>query len=590
MDERSAPTPADRALLTEAEKLRMQYRNMPTAFSGMVVICTVMSIVLEPGTGPTKIAIWAGAVYLWAIARFLQWRAFNRAAPGPHEMRPWRLYSIVGSAVAGLIWGIGAIELYVPGGLSYQMFLVMGLVGIGAGCVYASASVMPSFFAFFYPLILFPTPLFLLEEDALHVSTGLLMVLYVSMMTPFALHLSRFITDSIGLRFENLGLIGELRDQKDAAEEANVAKSRFLAAASHDLRQPLHALGLFVQSLHESGLAARERHIIGNIRRSVDAMEELFNALLDISRLDAGVVQPRIATIPLASVFDSLRFEYAPVARQKRLALIVMKTAVYVRSDVSLLSRIIRNLLTNAISYTDRGGVVLGCRRSGDAVRIEVWDSGRGIPSDRHEEIFREFSQLENPERDRRKGLGLGLAIVHRLACLLGHSVELRSEVGKGSVFSITVPRGVAEDCVPIDAPPETTTAFDLAHALVLVVDDEAAVQDGMAAVLRRWGCDVLTSGSGEEMLAKLAGVGKLPDLIVSDYRLRGAENGIQVVELLRGEFNAEIPALLVTGDTAPDRLRDAEASGLPILHKPVNPARLRTLIANLLRERTRAA
>jgi signal transduction histidine kinase/CheY-like chemotaxis protein len=456
--------------------------------------------------------------------------------------------------------------------------------------VYASASVMPSFFAFFYPLILFPAPLFLLEGDALHVSTGLLMVLYVSMMTPFALHLSRFITDSIGLRFENLGLIGELRNQKDAAEEANVAKSRFLAAASHDLRQPLHALGLFVQSLHESGLAARERHIIGNIRRSVDAMEELFNALLDISRLDAGVVQPRVATIPLATVFDSLRFEYAPVARQKRLALIVMKTAVYVRSDVSLLSRIIRNLLTNAISYTDRGGVVLGCRRSGESVRIEVWDSGRGIPADRHDEIFREFSQLENPERDRRKGLGLGLAIVQRLARLLEHTVELRSEVGRGSVFSVTVPRGVQKDCVPIDAPPETTTAFDLAHALVLVVDDEAAVQDGMAAVLRRWGCDVLTSGSGEEMLAKLVGVRKSPDVIVSDYRLRGAENGIQVVEMLRSEFNAEIPALLVTGDTAPDRLRDAEASGLPILHKPVNPARLRTLIANLLRERTRAA
>ncbi len=589
MDEQSAPTPADRALLTEAEKLRMQYRNMPTAFSGMIVICTVMSIVLEPGTGPRKIALWAGAVYLWAIARFFQWRAFKRANPRPHEMHPWRVYSVVGSMIAGLIWGIGGIALYVPGGLSYQMFLVMGIVGIGAGCVYASASVMPSFFAFFYPLILFPAPLFLMEGDALHVSTGLLMLLYVSMMTPFALHLSRFITESIGLRFENLGLIGELRNQKDAAEEANVAKSRFLAAASHDLRQPLHALGLFVQSLHESGLAARERHIIGNIRRSVDAMEELFNALLDISRLDAGVVQPRIVTIPLASVFDSLRFEYAPVAREKKLALIVMKTAVHVRSDVSLLSRIIRNLLSNALSYTDRGGVVLGCRRNGDSVRIEVWDSGKGIPADRHEEIFREFSQLENPERDRRKGLGLGLAIVERLARLLGHSVELRSEVGRGSVFSITVPRGAQEDCVPLDAP-EATTAFDLAGALVLVVDDEAAVQDGMAAVLRRWGCEVLTSGSGAEMLAKLVGVRKLPDLIVSDYRLRGEENGIQVVEMLRGEFNADIPSLLVTGDTAPDRLRDAEASGLPILHKPVNPARLRTLIANLLRQGTRAA
>jgi CheY-like chemotaxis protein/anti-sigma regulatory factor (Ser/Thr protein kinase) len=297
-----------------------------------------------------------------------------------------------------------------------------------------------------------------------------------------------------------------------------------------------------------------------------------------------------MATIPLAAVFDSLRFEYAPVARQKNLALIVMKTSVYVRSDVSLISRIIRNLLSNAVSYTDRGGVVLGCRRCGDSVRIEVWDSGRGIPADRHEEIFREFSQLENPERDRRKGLGLGLAIVQRLARLLGHEVELRSEVGKGSVFSLTVPRGVEEDCICVDALPETTTAFDLSHALVLVIDDEAAVQDGMATVLRKWGCDVLTSGSGEEMLAKLVGVRRLPDLIVSDYRLRGLENGIQVVEMLRNEFNAEVPALLVTGDTAPDRLRDAEASGLPILHKPVNPARLRTLIANLLREHTRAA
>jgi signal transduction histidine kinase/CheY-like chemotaxis protein len=590
MDEQRAPTPADRALLTEAEKIRMQYRSMPIAFVGSVVICTLMAVVLEAGTGLEKVAYWMAAVYAYAIGRFLQWRAFNRADPLPRDMGRWRIYSITGSAVAGLIWGVGAVVLYVPDGLAYQLFLVMGLVGMGAGCVYATASVMPSFFAFFYPSLLLPAVLFLREKDALHISTGLLMLLYVSLLTPFAMHLSRFITESISLRFENLGLIGELRNQKDAAEEANIAKSRFLAAASHDLRQPLHALGLFVQSLQDSGVAARERHVIGNIRRSVDAMEELFNSLLDISRLDAGVVQPRVATISLASVFDSLRFEYAPVARQKHLALLVMSTAVYVRSDASLLSRIIRNLLSNAVSYTDQGGVVLGCRRCGDSVRIEVWDSGRGVPPDRHEEIFREFSQLDNPERDRRKGLGLGLAIVERLARLLDHTVEVRSEVGKGSVFSVTVPRGTQEDCVPIDLPPELTTAFDLSSALVLVIDDEVAVQEGMAAVLRKWGCDVLTAGSGEEMQARLAGLRRLPDLIISDYRLRGKENGIQVVEMLRGEFNVDIPALLVTGDTAPDRLRDAEASGLPILHKPVNPARLRTLIANLLRESTRAA
>jgi two-component system, sensor histidine kinase len=179
---------------------------------------------------------------------------------------------------------------------------------------------------------------------------------------------------------------------------------------------------------------------------------------------------------------------------------------------------------------------------------------------------------------------------VERLAKLLDHPVELRSSVGKGSMFAITVPLGAQADCLPIESDPETPGVFDFSGALVLVVDDEGAVQEGMATLLRKWQCEVLTAGSGEEMLAQLAAVQRLPDLIVSDFRLRGAENGIEVVQMLRNEFNVDIPALLVTGDTAPDRLRDAEASGLPILHKPLNPARLRTLIANLLREPVSAA
>ncbi|MFL6604543.1 MAG: hybrid sensor histidine kinase/response regulator [Steroidobacteraceae bacterium] len=585
---------ADRALLIAAEKVRIQYRNMPTAFIGSAVICSLMGFALAKGAGLAKVLCWMAVVYTWVVARMIQWRAFNRVKPSPADMRVWRQLGIAGSAVAGLIWGVGAMVLYVPDGLghdglAYQFFLVMGLVGMGAGCVYASASVVPSFFAYFYPSMLLPAVLFLRVHDSLHFITGLLMLVYVSLMTPFALRVYRLIDESIKLRFENLGLIGELREQKDTAEDANIAKSRFLAAASHDLRQPLHALGLFVQALQETPLATRERQVIGNIRRSVDAMEELFNALLDISRLDAGVVQPHITTIPLAAVFDRVRFEYGQIARQKRLSLSVVKTSLFVRSDPSLLARLIRNLLSNAVRYTDSGGVVLGCRRMGSEVRIEVWDTGKGIPVDRHEEIFQEFYQLDNPERDRRKGLGLGLAIVKRLAKLLNYHVGLRSVVGRGSMFSITLPRGCREDYVPAESSAESA-AFDLSHALVLVIDDEAAVQEGMAALLRRWKCDVLTAGSGAEMLSKLVAVERLPDLIVSDYRLRDNENGIQVVEALRSEFNVDIPALLVTGDTGPDRLRDAEASGLPILHKPLNPARLRTLIANLLREHTRAA
>jgi signal transduction histidine kinase len=580
----------DRASLIAAEKIRMQYRNMPTAFVGSAVICTLMGVALVRGVGLAKVSGWMAAVYLWSLARMIQWRAFNRINPSPTDMHQWRQLGIAGSAAAGLIWGVGALVLYVPDGLAYQFFLLMGLVGMGAGSVYASASVMPCFFAYFYPSILLPAVLFLRMPDLIHLVTGALLLVYVCLLTPFALRVYLLIDESIKLRFENLGLIGELREQKEAAEYANIAKSRFLAAASHDLRQPLHALGLFVQALQETPLALRERQTIGNIRRSVDAMEELFNALLDISRLDAGVVQPHVSTIPLAEVFDRVRFEYAPIARQKRLSLQVAKTSLFVQSDPALLARLIRNLLANAVHYTETGGVVLGCRRAGAQVRIEVWDTGKGIPANRHEEIFQEFYQLDNPERDRRKGLGLGLAIVSRLARLLDYGVTLRSTPGKGSVFAITVPRGCREQHVPAaQSSPETAT-FDLSHSLVLVIDDEVAVQEGMSTLLRKWQCDVLTAASSVEMKSKLVEVQRLPDLIVSDYRLRAGENGIQVVEMLRSEFNSDIPAVLITGDTAPDRLRDAEASGLPILHKPLNPARLRTLIANLLREHSRAA
>jgi two-component system, sensor histidine kinase len=575
---------AVRDLLVENEKVRTQYLNMPISMIGSVVVASLMGVALVKGVGLGKVLVWVAAVYVWSLGRYLLWRAFNRADPKPEEIGPWRKHAFIGSLCAGIIWGVGAAVMYVPEGLEYQLFLLMGLVGMGSG------SVMSSFFAFMYPAILPSAAIFMHEGDLLHVTTSALMLLYVVLMTLFAMRVYGSIEEFIGLRFENSGLIEELRRRNEVAEEANIAKSRFLAAASHDLRQPLHALGLFVQALEDSPLANRERQVIGNIRHSVDAMEELFNALLDISRLDAGVVQPCVTTIPLAAVFDRVRFEYAPIARQKRVSLAVTKTSVHVVSDPSLLGRIVRNLLANAVRYTDRGGVVLGCRRRGNTVRIEVWDTGRGIPAERHNEIFREFYQLENPERDRRKGLGLGLAIVERLAKLLDHPVELRSSVGKGSMFAITVPLGAQADCLPIESDPETPGVFDFSGALVLVVDDEGAVQEGMATLLRKWQCEVLTAGSGEEMLAQLAAVQRLPDLIVSDFRLRGAENGIEVVQMLRNEFNVDIPALLVTGDTAPDRLRDAEASGLPILHKPLNPARLRTLIANLLREPVSAA
>jgi CheY-like chemotaxis protein len=223
-------------------------------------------------------------------------------------------------------------------------------------------------------------------------------------------------------------------------------------------------------------------------------------------------------------------------------------------------------------------------------VRIEVWDSGRGIPQDKHREIFQEFRQLDNPQRDRRKGLGLGLAIVERLVKLLDHSLELRSQLGKGSVFSVSLPRGRREEFVPGEADGQIVVDRDVANSLILVVDDEPDVRDSMLALLGKWRCEVIAAESCSEMLGKLVSIKRMPDLIVSDFRLQGDESGIDVVARLREEFNAQVPALLITGDTGMEQLREAEESGLHVLHKPLNPSRLRALIANLRRERTRAA
>jgi CheY-like chemotaxis protein/anti-sigma regulatory factor (Ser/Thr protein kinase) len=321
-------------------------------------------------------------------------------------------------------------------------------------------------------------------------------------------------------------------------------------------------------------------------------MEELFDALLDISRLDAGVVRPRFETFGLASVFDRLSFEYGPIAKQKGLSLRVMKTTAFVCTDASLFERIVRNLLSNAVRYTDRGGIVLGCRRQDGGLRVEVWDTGRGIAPEKHREIFREFAQLDATDRDTRdrdprKGLGLGLAIVDRLAKLLDHEVRLRSVPGKGSVFSVSVPRGREQDVIAATAV-EHTTAFDLSGVLILVIDSEPAVLQAMETLLSKWNCDVIAASSGEEMRDKLALVRRVPSLIISDYRPRapatlGASPTLAVIDMLRGEFNSEIPAVLLTGDTERSA-RDQEVAGLPVLHKPLNPARLRTLIANLLR------
>jgi CheY-like chemotaxis protein len=387
-------------------------------------------------------------------------------------------------------------------------------------------------------------------------------------------------TAMVRLNLEKDMLMEKLRREKERAEEANLAKSRFLASASHDLRQPMHALSLFIGALSSHPMNAEMRGLVEHIEGSITAMDGLFGSLLDISRIDAGIVQPQFEAFELQPLLQRLCEDHAGEAHGKGNHLQQVPCAATIYTDPVLLERILRNVISNAVRYTDHGRILVGGRR-GKRLSIEIHDTGCGIPFEEQDRIFEEFYQIKNPERDRTKGLGLGLAIVKRLALVLECPFELKSQPGKGTLFKLSVPVLDSPHLYPL---PAKTAVTDVAgRGLILVVDDEVAVQEGMRSLLCSWGYDVIIAGSCAQMIAEISNCHFRADLIICDYRLRDGENGIDVILRLQSEYNEEIPAVLVTGDTAPDRLVEAMASGFALLHKPVSNAKLRATIRGLM-------
>lgn len=377
----------------------------------------------------------------------------------------------------------------------------------------------------------------------------------------------------------------ELRGQKLAAEAAVLAKSRFLAAASHDLRQPLHALSLLVTALRERVRDDESRRLAEHIEASAAAMESLLNALLDLSKLDAGVVEPHPVCFPVGKLLKSVERQFAPLARERGLRLTVRPSGLWAYSDPMLMERILANLVSNALRYTERGRVLIGARQEGDRrIRLEVWDTGKGVPAEFQDRIFEEYFQLDNPERHRDKGLGLGLAIVSRLANLLDGRVSVRSQPGRGSGFRFSVARcSPAAQQMAATVPVSPGFALPLEHALVAFIDDDEAILSAMVAVFDHWGVDLAAGVDAEEVRGELEALGRTPDIILCDYRLRDGRTGIEAIRLLRDAFGADIAAALLTGDTAPDTIQAIDASGLQVLHKPLKPAKLRAFLSHLL-------
>ncbi len=566
-----------------AEQIRGLFRTAPVALYaalvGALVLCGVL-LYLD-AQAPAVLATWMAFVIADLVVRQGICAAFRRVESGPYRWRRWAAAFTVATLVGGLVWGVGAVYLMTPSSTE-QLIVMVVISATASGAVPAFGNYLPATYAYTVPAMLPFIVWSAMRGDALHPALTVLAIVFTSAYMVLAWRFNTHLLHSLLLRFENFDLVESLEQQKNIAEQANVAKSRFLAAASHDLRQPVHALGMFVSALRGQTMDAEAERLVEHLDGSVEALDSLFVALLDISRLDAGIVQSQLESFPVQPMLERICADHAGEAAAKGIRLVLHPCAAIVHSDAVLVERIVRNIVSNAVRYTRSGRVVVGCRRRGGRLNIQVWDTGRGIAREQQERVFEEFYQLDNPERDRAKGLGLGLAIVKRLSLLLHCPVTLVSEPGKGSVFRIAVP--LSQAVVPSnESPPLEALPKAAAGGLILVVDDELAIQEAMRSLLAGWGYEPIVAGSCEQMLERIADCATRPDLIICDYRLRGAENGIDTILRLQSEFNAEIPAMLITGDTAPDRLKEAQESGFLLLHKPVPRGKLRAAIGNLM-------
>nr|WP_322941905.1 NahK/ErcS family hybrid sensor histidine kinase/response regulator [Pseudomonas sp. s4] len=374
-----------------------------------------------------------------------------------------------------------------------------------------------------------------------------------------------------------------LREARDAAEAANRSKDKYLAAASHDLLQPLNAARLLISTLRERELPGAERNLVERSHLALEGAEDLLADLLDISKLDQAAIKPDLDVYRLEEVLAPLVSEFDGVASASGLRLRARVPSYAVHTDFRLLTRILRNFLSNACRYTERGGVLLGVRRRGAFVELQVWDSGRGIAADQLDTIFLEFSQLEVGRAAERKGVGLGLAIVERIARMLGYSVQVRSQPGRGSVFSIRVPLAQEAPRRQVQSAAQPILGNPLPGRRLLVIDNEVDILHSMDALLGQWGCEVVTAVDLAEALQKLQG--RAPEVILADFHLDHGVLGCQVIQQLRDEFSRPIPALIISADRSDACSRDLQALGAPLLNKPVKPGKLRAVLSQLLME-----
>jgi len=568
------------------ELINTLYRQSPPILFGNIAVVSLTVFLLWREVPQRDLLIWATAIYvLTGIRIAMVWRDRLKAEHPVETTNRRATRYVLLSGLSGCLWGSMGVLFFAPDNTIVTVLTCIVLAGMTGGSVASLSSWWPTYVAFALPNVLPFTIRCFVHGNALFSVLGLLALFLLGVNLAFSRTLQRTVRDAVLLRFENVALIRQLTEEKERAEIANRSKSQFLAAASHDLRQPTHALGLYIATLRAMAQApsierAALNDLAERLRTALKGMSQLLNVLLDISRLDAGVIDVAPRRFPLQQELDALENQFLQAASAKGLTLKIRPTSIWLETDAVLLHNMLSNLLSNAVRYTHRGGILVGCRRCAGDMEIQVFDTGIGIESSQLSSIFREFYQVGNAARDREQGLGLGLAIVQRTADLLGASVRVRSVPGRGSLFAVRLP--AMQRIQPPDAGGDLQrreSTSDRRQKTILVVDDDRDVLSSMQTLLGTWGHTVVAAQSLEQAVGAARLHHGVLEMVVTDFRLARRVTGVDIIHAVFESIGRAIPAIIITGDTSTEGINAASSSGFRVMHKPLDPHELQALI-----------
>lgn len=561
------------------EQINLLRSNIPFVLLGNLVASAIVAWVNWDTSHHVFAQYWLAAVLTLVVIRgALELPAARRWVDRLSISQVTGIY-VVGSGLSGLLWGLLGVVVFDANEPVTTAFYIIVLAGMTAGSLPSLSPKVLVYWAYAVPTM---TPVMVHLWLTELIPAGSLMVgAYLAINMGYGRVLQKAYTETISQRFANLDLVEKLSRQKQLAEQANDAKSRFLAAASHDLRQPLFAMQLFLDALSPKLTTEQQTELLNRARQSSNNLQELLDALLDISKLDAKVIEPSITHVDTQNLLTELQKEFSPQAFAKGLELQTAECGAWCKTDPVLLARLLRNLLSNAIRYTDSGWVKVHCEEQQDHVVISICDSGVGIAKENQQLIFEEFRQLHNPQRNRSEGLGLGLAIVSRLSQLLGHQITVESNLGHGSCFKLKIQRVAASQPTIY----EPAVEENLWQGQILILDNEVDVREALALICKQWQMHARTAATIEEAVALLDKQDFSPELMISDYRLAPDIDGLQAIARVRAKLPG-IQAVMLTGDTDPMELTRIHDSGIPLITKPIATAKLFSQIQTLMTQR----